>query len=67
MSLKVQGQIALLTEKLYKNEQALDSAIAQIHVLSVKIDHMNDDISGKRYAELKTMHELEAELKNHGC
>mgnify|MGYP001482013947 CR=1 FL=1 len=67
MSLKEQGQIAVLSESLYKNERRLEMALDQIANLNVKIDHMMDNIDGKRYAELQTMHELETELKNHGC
>ena len=57
----------MLTEKVYQNDLKLEKALAQIKSLNIKIDHMMDNVNGDRYAELTLMHDLEQELRDHGC
>jgi hypothetical protein len=61
MSLKMQGQIAKLDEKIYKLNKRVEDLFLQLEMNS------NEGLTEKRLHEITLIKQLEEELSAHGC
>ena len=61
MSLKMQGQIAKLDEKIYQLNKRVEDLVLQLEMNST------EGLTEKRLHEITLIKQLEEELSAHGC